>query len=197
LVTSLVDAGESVVMVMHSYGGAVGTSAVDRLGLASRKEEGKKGGVLHLLYLCAYMLEAGRTVWDIVQAAKFEDLFYGAIEVEEDGSTFPRDPKVMFFNGVSEEQTKAGMDALVRFPMSAMQARTEDEAWVEIPSTYVFTSEDYAVPGVYQTIMTERVKERGVVFGEERVESGHSAFLSRTKEMVDIVMRACDLGLGR
>ncbi|KAM0183737.1 hypothetical protein ACHAPF_000179 [Botrytis cinerea] len=42
--TSLVEADERVFMTMHSYGGAVGTDAIEGLIFADRKAEGKSGG---------------------------------------------------------------------------------------------------------------------------------------------------------
>ncbi|KAF2491386.1 alpha/beta-hydrolase [Lophium mytilinum] len=193
LVDSLLATGESVAMVMHSYGGAVGTSAITGLSTAARTAVGKPGGVVQLIYLCAYMLEAGTSIWDIVRAAQFEEIFHEHVEVAEDGSTFPRDPELMFFNDVKDAAVvEKGVAGLVRFPMSAMEVKVEGEAWREVPSTYVYTSEDYGVPGVYQGIMMERVKGRGVEVREVRVESGHSVFL-RTGEMVGVVRAACGL----
>ncbi|KNG83266.1 hypothetical protein ANOM_008542 [Aspergillus nomiae NRRL 13137] len=52
-----------VVVVMHSYGGIVGGTAIPRyLTHASRQLEGKKGGVLHLFYYAAFVLPEGASV---------------------------------------------------------------------------------------------------------------------------------------
>ena len=56
LVSSLVDASTNVLLLMHSYGGAVGSSAVADLSSKERAQQGLKGGVVHLLYLSAYIL---------------------------------------------------------------------------------------------------------------------------------------------
>ncbi|KAM0165434.1 hypothetical protein ACHAPG_000105 [Botrytis cinerea] len=44
--TSLVEADERVFMTMHSYGGAVGTDAIEGLIFADRKAEGESGGFI-------------------------------------------------------------------------------------------------------------------------------------------------------
>jgi pimeloyl-ACP methyl ester carboxylesterase len=51
------DLGKDVMVVMHSYGGIVGTEAVHE-SLAKKAREGKvlPGGVLGLLYMCAFLL---------------------------------------------------------------------------------------------------------------------------------------------
>lgn len=56
-------------MLMHSYGGAVGTDAMEGLKLPTRQAQGKAGGVIHLLYLCPYILPPGGSVWDVVEQA--------------------------------------------------------------------------------------------------------------------------------
>ena len=56
----LVDQGKDVVLVLHSYGGIVGSQAADQaLGKRAREAEGKKGGIARLVYMCAFMLKPG------------------------------------------------------------------------------------------------------------------------------------------
>lgn len=51
------DLGKDVIVVMHSYGGVVGTEAVhESLAKKIRKGKGLPGGVLALLYMCAFLL---------------------------------------------------------------------------------------------------------------------------------------------
>lgn len=52
--------GKNVIVAMHSYGGIVGTEAVDEtLGAKQRQAKGLSGGVTHLVYLCAFLLSEG------------------------------------------------------------------------------------------------------------------------------------------
>jgi pimeloyl-ACP methyl ester carboxylesterase len=61
---SLVEQGHEVVVLMHSYGGQVGTNALHGLGVESRRKEGKAGGVPHLIYLTAYAIVEGKAMID-------------------------------------------------------------------------------------------------------------------------------------
>lgn len=55
--------GKNVVVVMHSYGGVVGTEAVHAsLGKSARAAEGKAGGVLRLVFLCAFVVPEGASL---------------------------------------------------------------------------------------------------------------------------------------
>jgi len=63
-IEKLADAGKKVVVVTHSYGGVVGSCAVEDLGFATRKAAGKVGGVINFVYLSAFALPKGVSLLD-------------------------------------------------------------------------------------------------------------------------------------
>lgn len=55
--------GKDVILLMHSYGGMVGTEAVtEEMSRNLREKNGSQGGVVKLLYLCAFMLHKGESL---------------------------------------------------------------------------------------------------------------------------------------
>lgn len=48
-----------VVVVMHSYGGFPGSAACKGMSKDDRSKEGKKGGVLRLVYIASFAVEEG------------------------------------------------------------------------------------------------------------------------------------------
>lgn len=55
--------GKDVICVLHSYGGVVGTEAIDAsLGKKNRQDNGLSGGVLGLLYMAAFVLPLGSSL---------------------------------------------------------------------------------------------------------------------------------------
>lgn len=53
----IIEHGKDVIVVAHSYGGIVATQAVaERFAKQRRAAESKSGGVLHLVYMCAFLL---------------------------------------------------------------------------------------------------------------------------------------------
>jgi pimeloyl-ACP methyl ester carboxylesterase len=128
VVKPLVEAGERVLMILHSYGGAVGTDAVEGLALSARKASGQSGGVIHLLYLCAFILPPGSTIFGIVKEAGMDDLWPQFVDNAADGSTFPKDPVKLFFGGVDKEAVDKALPHLVRSPMSAFTRATKGSA---------------------------------------------------------------------
>lgn len=55
--------GRNVVVVMHSYGGLVGSEATtEELSYTNRQARGLPGGVIHLFFYTAFLLQEGQSV---------------------------------------------------------------------------------------------------------------------------------------
>jgi pimeloyl-ACP methyl ester carboxylesterase len=65
----LLEDGEDVIVFTHSYGGVVGGAAAAGLSKSSRTAEGKKGGVIGLLYLAGNIVHEGKTLFEAVGGA--------------------------------------------------------------------------------------------------------------------------------
>lgn len=61
-----VEQGKEVVVVAHSYGGVVAANSVEEFMLTRRREVGKKGGVILLVFLTAFALPKGRSLYDML-----------------------------------------------------------------------------------------------------------------------------------
>lgn len=61
---ALVDAGQKVVLVAHSYGGAVSSNAVEGLSVQQRTAAGRQGGIINHIFLTALALPVGQTALD-------------------------------------------------------------------------------------------------------------------------------------
>lgn len=62
-VIALLDEGKDVVVVMHSYGGIPGGSAMRGLSKTDRQKAGEKGGgVVGLVYICSWMIDEGMSM---------------------------------------------------------------------------------------------------------------------------------------
>lgn len=187
----LVDNGEHVLMIMHSYGGAVGTGAADGLSFSERTAAGQPGGVIHLLYLCAYILEPGSTLWGVLQEAGSEELWDQYIDTAEDGSTAAKDPGLLFFSGNADQAVvEKALKTLVRFPSPVLTTPTVGSAWKTIPTTYVSTTQDYALPKTFQDIMLLKVKEAGIEVKVKEYQADHSLFITRESDMVTVALEA-------
>ena len=64
IVTELADAGKEVIVVMHSGGSISGSEALRNLGRKQRLAEGKKGGVVRVVYIGILLPKAGTTMME-------------------------------------------------------------------------------------------------------------------------------------
>lgn len=63
----LISQGKEVVMVMHSYSGIPGTESVKGRTRRNIAALGKKGGVVALVYMAAFLISAGQSVVSSLQ----------------------------------------------------------------------------------------------------------------------------------
>ena len=194
-VTSLVSAGRTVMAVMHSYGGQVGTNALNGLGVADRSKGGLKGGVVHLVYLCAFALPEGGSMVGIVKEFGHEHLIPLALDIAEDYSCMDRDPKTIVLGpGLSDAETDEYVENLMRWNGKSMYQAIEKCAWKDegVGVSYVMTSDDRTVSLDYQKSMVEGMRAQGKEVETVELKTGHCPHATMTKEVVDFIIGVGD-----
>lgn len=63
-VTAISDAGKDIVIISHSWSALPISSALDGLSKTEREKEGKPGGVVKLIFIAAFVIPAGITLFD-------------------------------------------------------------------------------------------------------------------------------------
>ena len=188
VVAALVEAGETVIILMHSYGGAVGTDALRELTAPSRRARGLSGGVVHLLYLCAYLLTADWSIMDVVHKGGGTELLASAVEVADDGTCMLRDPIATLCHDLEDAiEQRRHAELLAWFPLDALEGKLTFEAWREVPATYIRTTEDRCVPPAYQEVMLKKIQESGVEVREVSFRTSHAVYAVKPREIVGLV----------
>lgn len=187
LVSSLLDHNKEVLMLMHSYGGIVGSSAVKGLSRKERVAEGKAGGVTQLVYFSAYMLREGQNCLDIVSTFGFNDLLRQVIDFNADGTCLPNDPKTGLFAGLSPEDYQEQLDFMVPFASGGFEGRATYAAWKDIPSTYIYSTKDMWTPTVYQDLFLKQAEEDGVQVRVEKFDVAHAMQAEDPQGIVRVV----------
>lgn len=172
-----------VVLVGHSYGGAVVGNSVEA-GLA----------IADLVYLAAFALDVGESVTDIVRAHREitpdgEPGPLGKAMIMRADGTSVLDPALApaaLYNTCSAEVIAAALPRLGPQPNATMTeavtASPFDRALaVRIPTLYVRCTLDAAVPLVQQDAMAPRC-DRTIT-----LETDHSPFLSATEAVADLL----------
>lgn len=67
-ITTLSEASKDVVVVMHSGGSVCGSESLKELSKAEREQEGKKGGVIRLVYIGILLPEKGTSMFETFNA---------------------------------------------------------------------------------------------------------------------------------
>ena len=189
-VISLIDKSREVIMLLHSYGGAVGTEAVKGLSASECAAQGLRGGVTHLIYMCAFMLQVGESVGGASLPRPVPE------PVESDpatGTTFLCEPPIRLLYADLEPERAKKMEALLaRQSGAAMTDAVTYPAWRYIPTTYLKTQDDRVLFPEWQERQIKAVRDVGVELTVENYKSSHSPFLSMPGEMVAAVERAAE-----
>ena len=163
-----------VILVGHSYGGAVITEA------------GNDPKVVGLVYVAAFAPDRGESV-----ATLIKDPVPGApvppILPPVDGyllldkAKFP----ASFAGDVSPEKAAFMADAQVPWGLNALSGTISEPAWRTKPSWYLVTTDDKMIPPVAQRLMAKRAGATVV-----EVKGSHAVYVSRPQAVASLIEKA-------
>jgi pimeloyl-ACP methyl ester carboxylesterase len=173
-----------IVLVGHSYGGAVITNAA--VGAPNVKA---------LVYIAGFAPDAGESLAQLVTKNPGTQITPDALlerpYPQPDGTTgtdlyIKASVFREAFAGDLSVSTTRLMQATQRpFSVAAFTEASGTPGWKTIPSWYLVATEDHAIPPVTQRFMAERAKAHVV-----EVESSHVPMMSRPKTTTDLILRA-------
>lgn len=161
-----------VLLVGHSYGGAVVTEAAVRTD-----------GVVAVTYLAAFALEEGEAVRDLSRAVPRESLLRGA-SVPGDGATTVLDPAAAvpaLYGSCRAEIVSAALRRLGPQPNATFAQPATGNPRPAIPSTYVVCLRDQSVHPDVQRHMAARC-DRTV-----EIDTDHCPMLSAVAATADVI----------
>ncbi|KAL4874965.1 Alpha/beta hydrolase fold-1 [Aspergillus karnatakaensis] len=202
---SLIATGRKLIVLMHSYGGQVGTNALAGLGVEDLRIDKQQqlqddsstgadlaatgGGVARLVYITAFALSPGQSMTGWVQEMGDEALLPLAFDFADDGTMMSRDPNNLVVGpGLSDEEMEGFVGSMAVWNGNAMHQGIEHCAWKgDIPVSYVCTTEDMTVPLRYQEVMIERMRGVGKEVETFELGTGHCPQVTKAEELVGIV----------
>ncbi|WP_051063045.1 alpha/beta hydrolase [Ilumatobacter nonamiensis] len=163
-----------VVLIGHSYGGAVITQAA-----AGRDD------VAHLVYVAAFALETGESVISALGSFERRDVDLAAAMVPTtDGTATTLDPQTAagaLYGDCPEPPARAALARLGPQTMLSMTQPVDANGRQEIESTYVVCTRDRAVHPDHQATMAERCRHR------VGLDTDHSPFISAVEPLAAII----------
>jgi len=186
-ITTAADAGQSVVLVVHSYSGLPGSEAVRDLDWQTRQAKNLPGGVTRLVYVAAFLLPVGQS---LLGALGGEDLPWWDIAPDR-ATVLPLTPETIFDNDLPAdgEEVQNAVAALRPHVYATFSSEVNYEAWRDVPTTYVYCLQDNAIQISVQRRLVEEVA-KGVDIHTETLDASHSPFYSTPRELVNVIRRA-------
>lgn len=163
-----------VILVGHSYGGAVITEA------------GNDAGVASLVYIAAFAPDKGESVSTLI-----ENRPPGApvqpILPPQNGFQFPDNARlpVSFAANIDKEKPACTADSHVPWGVEALSGKISEPAWKTRPSWYLVTTEDTMIPPQAQRQMASRAGSTVV-----EVAGSHAIYVSQPDVVAALIDEA-------
>ncbi|TQS32867.1 hypothetical protein Golomagni_06804 [Golovinomyces magnicellulatus] len=168
--------GKAVVVAMHSYGGLVGSNAIPKsLSWKERQARGKPGGVIHLFYFAAFLLEAGKSVIGTFGESPNN-------EIKPGGRFCIREAGAKMYSDLPDDERTYWEEKVIDQSYAVQTTELTHAAYQYIPSTYVVSENDQAVPTQYQEMFAASANAEVL-----RIAAGHSPMLSKPDELASMM----------
>ena len=163
-----------VILVGHSYGGAVITEA------------GTDPKVVRLVYITAFAPDKGESVNSLIKDPP-PDAPVPPILPPKDGYLFLDKSKfhASFAGDVEAEKAAFMADAQVPWGVQALAGEISDPAWKSKPSWYLVVTEDRMIPPPAQRFMSERAGSTVV-----EVAGSHAIYVSQPNAVAALIKQA-------
>lgn len=200
----IVEEERTVLVVLHSYGGVVGTEAVDAsLGIRARAAKGEKGGVLRLVYMCAFILPAESSLGDAF-GGKLPPIIKTEVRcslccqlrylnnfpvAQPDGSCMMIDGRTRFYDQLDDAEAAKWLALCKPGPASAQLWRLSYTAYMHHPLSYIVAGEDRALLPEIQWNMIQGCRNNGLEVDVHELAADHSPWLCKTEELAAILRK--------
>ncbi|RYP74840.1 hypothetical protein DL771_002761 [Monosporascus sp. 5C6A] len=185
-VTSILDDESNprnVVVLVHSYGGVPGSSALKGLSKADRSAQGKGTAVVGIVYMGSFILPLGQSVRDAMGDAMPPE--YKASQPGQYLQSISAELAPLIFNDIeSPEEVAKYYSMMTRQSSDSFDGKLSYEAWKDIPSIQMVPEKDIILPAQMQKAMYEQAVAAGGKITQVSLQGiGHSPHIS-VRELV-------------
>ncbi|KAM0720982.1 hypothetical protein Q7P37_003267 [Cladosporium fusiforme] len=193
-------AGRDVIVVVHSYGGIVGESAVKGFTQASAAQDtptsANPTGHVKALVLIATGFS--------ITGLSFMDPFFGIpppawrVNKETGFADIVTSPRQLFYGDLEAEDAAYWVSQIMPQSLKALFEGGEHvyTGWKDVPVWFIGTVEDKGMPVAAQRLNVGMARGQGAVVHHTELISSHSPFLSMPEEVVEIIMCAVNAVAG-
>ncbi|OAA72892.1 hypothetical protein LEL_08676 [Akanthomyces lecanii RCEF 1005] len=188
--------GNDVVLVIHSYGGSVGNSAVKGF---SRQSEGRADIRANVIGLV--MIATGFTATGVafLEAMGGDPPPSWKLNHETGFADIVAEPRDMLYHDLPEEEGAAWVAKLTKQSQLALTDGGEYAyaGWQEVPTWYLRTLDDHALPVQLQGWTVQMARDAGADVTDRGMPTSHSPMLSRPKEVGEFIDEAVQYFVGK
>ena len=182
----LVSAGRRVILVAHSFGGIPTSNATRGYSLRERRAEGLPGGVVHVVYMCAFMLLAQEAARSVGETSKSPT---SCVEIREDGMAVSVGLESLVYSDQPPERQRELGARLNSFCARAAAEACTWQPWIMMPVTYIYGERDLLVSQEAQKRFVRKAKDVGGVVLEETFDCDHSPYESMPEKVAELVVK--------
>ncbi|KKY39129.1 hypothetical protein UCDDA912_g00840 [Diaporthe ampelina] len=193
LILTEVSQGHQVIVVVHSYGGLVGESAVRDVPTASHPSPDTAQGKVIGLALMA-------TGFNVTNMSFIDGIGGQPPPIwradEESGFvvfTEGTDPAELFYHDLpTDEEKQHWVSKLTKQSVKSLFEGREHSysGWQDVPSWVLMTTKDRGLPVEAQKMMIQTALDAGASVETREIESGHSPMLSHPEETASFLVEA-------
>ncbi|KAL6721255.1 hypothetical protein ACLMJK_000357 [Lecanora helva] len=180
------DESQDVILICHSYGGIPGGGAAYGLNTRSRRKEGKKGGVVGLIYMCAFVVPHEQSLLNYLGGQHPPYLLRNEPSI---GLSVIADTQKTLFEDIDPRRATQLAQYLSPHAMEAFESPAPLAAWAESDFSgrlaFLRCTEDQALPTFLQDMFTDK---SGAKWKVKDIKSSHSPWASKPDETVEIVL---------
>ncbi|KAF2758031.1 alpha/beta-hydrolase [Pseudovirgaria hyperparasitica] len=179
----LVDAGRDIVVVMHSYGGLVGSDSIEGF---VKKAGSSKGGVVAAVYHTAFIVEPGNNVLGSFGDGPSPDFIVP--HPGNDAYFDVQNPRDVFFNDLSDADAAHWLPDIRSAAAGTFTSNAQYAPWKDVPCAYLFATVDNAIPPAAQHAFFDNVQaESKFAWVTGEVKGGHASAISHAGDVASFI----------
>ncbi|KAG6367924.1 hypothetical protein INS49_002124 [Diaporthe citri] len=193
LILGEVRQGHHVVVVVHSYGGVVGESAVRDVPTARHPSP----DIAHGKVIGLALMATGFNVANMSFIEGFDGKPPPIWRADEESGfvvfTDGTDPAELFYHDLpTEEEKQYWVSTLTKQSIKSLYEGREHSyaGWQDVPSWVLMTTKDRPLPVEAQKMMIQTAVDAGASVEIREIDSGHSPMLSRPEETASFLVEA-------
>ncbi|EME38297.1 hypothetical protein DOTSEDRAFT_48565 [Dothistroma septosporum NZE10] len=177
---------DNIILLFHSYGGLAGSEAAAQLSSTAASK------IKNIIYLAAFVNPAGTSM-----SSRTGGRLPPWSRPTEDGKfSYVPDSFDCFYHDVEPALAKEAHDRLVRQATSIFHTPTKYQGWELFPTTYIFCTDDRALPLRIQKGFFDKMTEEQVNgWRFETIQSSHSPYLSKPTELAKLLAQIAENAL--